>query len=116
MKRIILTALATTIAVGLLAQGKAGSAGWRRFESPYDGKTPPPIGLSEAYGLALVRLGAATNRFYCVSGGCLEKTKRGLPGWTFYFSNTNGERAYMEVSFDKEVDTDAQSAELLRDK
>ena len=116
MKHLILAFLATAVAIGLLAQGEQGSHGWRRFENPYDPKTAPPLGLSEAYNLTLAHIGTATNRFYCVTASCLEKTKRGLPGWTFCFCSTNGDRAYVEVSFDKEVVVDSGPDELLHPK
>jgi hypothetical protein len=101
----------------LLAQGNTqppGGNGWRRYQSPYDPKARPPVEMPEAYALALARVGVSTNRFYCVTAGCLESTKRGLPGWTFCFSNTNGQRACVEVSFDREVDADSRSSELLK--
>jgi hypothetical protein len=117
IKLIFITFL-TVGSLFLFAQGtpfsKEGGNSWRKFEKPYDATSTPTIGLSEAYSLTLAYLGPATNRFYCISASCLEKTKRGLPGWTILFANTNGERAFVEVSFDKEVDTDARSTELLR--
>ena len=103
----------------VIAQGRTNPPGgnsWRQHESPYDAKMPPPLRIIEAYELALARVGNATNRYYCVTASCLEPTKRGLPGWTFCFSNTNGERACVEISFDKEVDADAQSGKLLHNK
>jgi len=64
--------------------------------------------------LALSRIGNATNQLYCLTASCTEPTKRGLPGWTFCFSNTNADRITIEVSFDKEVDADARSATILK--
>ena len=120
MKCSLLVALGTLLAAGLLlAQGSThppSSNSWRRFESPYDPKTPPPVQLCEAYALVLTRCSIDTNRFFCQTAGCLQPTKRGLPGWTFCFSNTNGERACVEVSFDKEVDMDTRSRDLLHAK
>jgi hypothetical protein len=83
---------------------------------PYDAKTPPPQSLTEAYGVAMDRVGAATNRLYCVSASCLENPPPYYAGWVFWFSNTNGERARVEVFFgSKEAFVpDAKSAELLK--
>lgn len=117
MKYQILIGASLIAAVGLLlAQGPnpPGGNSWRRYQKPYDSKESPPVSLSEAYALVLGHIGTATNRFYCVSATCLDPTKRGLPGWTFCFSNTNGQRAYMEVSFDKEINTDEQSASVMK--
>ena len=36
-------------------------------------------------------------------------TNAGFTGWTFLFSNTNGQRGRVEVFFDKEVVTGARS-------
>jgi hypothetical protein len=115
---IIKIALATIAGTGLLfAQGLNPPGGdWHHFTSPYDPKTPPPLGLAEAYNLALKFLGPATNRFYCVSTSCMDKGGSGFPGWTFWLSSTNGQRAYVEVSFDKEVGADSKTLEILRSK
>jgi hypothetical protein len=120
MKHVIFTTLAMATAISLLlAQGPPYSSGGnstRRFGSPYDPKMLPPVGLAEAYTLTLAYIGPATNRFYCVSASCLEKTKRGLPGWTFGFSNTNGQRVDVEISFDREVDSSASTRLLFLGK
>jgi hypothetical protein len=111
MKHVVLTVLIAVLAVGLLlAQGtQVPGNSWRRYNSPYDLKTPPPLAMSDAFALTQIyiqaHMGTATNCLYCISASCVDMTKRGLPGWTFYFSNTNGQRIYMEVSFDREVST-----------
>jgi hypothetical protein len=113
---VLSLAIATTICL-LFAQGNTsppGANSWRRFNSPYDPKTRPPIGLTEAYLLALSQMGGATNQLYCLTASCTEPTKRGLPGWTFRFSNTNADQVSIEVSFDKEVDMDARSAAIVK--
>src|SRR6266436_2848729 len=95
-----------TSAVGfLLAQGinPSGGNSPRRYRSPYDPKTRPPVAMPEAYSLAAAYLGSATNRFYCVTATRLEMGLSGFPAWKFSWSDTNGERAYIEVTFDKEV-------------
>jgi hypothetical protein len=101
----------------VLAQGSITSGGkrWSPFQS-YDGKSRPPLSLSEAYVLAEGKIGSATDRFFCVKASCLEMTNNGFTGWTFWFSNTNFEQARVDVFFDKEVHMGLQSAELLRAK
>jgi hypothetical protein len=84
-----------------------------RYRSAYDPKTQPPLEMTSAYELAMAYLGTHTNRFYCIDASCLALTKRGLPGWTFSFSNTNGQRATIEVTFDKAVGPDAPTSVLL---
>jgi hypothetical protein len=117
MKQVLLISFACVATASLLlAQGRAGSNSNRRFQSPYDLHTPPPVGLSEAYALAVAQMNVDTNRCYCVSASCQELTRRGLPGWTFYFANTNGQRADVEVSFDKEVAADDSKRDFLRGK
>jgi hypothetical protein len=118
MKRVSLVLLATGLAVGLLAQSIITSGGvrWAQPQS-YDSKTPPPLALPEAYALALGNLAwapGATNRFHCISASCLElSNSNGWTGWTFWFSNTNGDRASVVVFFDGGVTADAGSAKLL---
>lgn len=118
MKYISLIGFTMIAAIGLiLAQGlipRANSP--RHHRSPYDPKTPPPLGVPEAYSLAAAYLGSATNRFYCVSATCLEMGGSGFPAWKFAWSDTNGERAYLEVTFDKEVYPDPKTEILLRNK
>ena len=116
MKYLIPAALLSVAAIGLFAQGQFGSQSSRRFESPYDPKSRPPVSLSEAYPLACAYLGNVTNRFYCVSATCLEVGKSGFPAWKFSWSATNGESAYLEVTFDKEVYLDPRTQMLLRNK
>src|SRR5262249_30973597 len=108
--------LATSAAIGwVLAQGlnPPGGNSPRRYRSPYDPKTHPPVGLEEAYLLAAGYLGEATNRLHCVSASCLEVGRSGFPGWTFSWCDTNGERTYVEVTFDKEVYPDTKIQGLL---
>jgi hypothetical protein len=117
MKKVIAAVFAFVVVAGLLfAQGYfdlASGHTWRRYNKPYEVKTPPPVGLAEAYSLTLAFMGATTNQFYCVSAGCLEKTRAGLPGWTFTFFNTNAQMIRIEVSFDKDIFTDSPSAKLM---
>jgi len=86
---------------------------------PYDGKTPPPVKLDEAYSKALSALGNATNQFYCVSSTSLNLVprvgtmSRSFPGgvdkgWMFVFSNTNGTSKSVCVYFDKTTAVDVQ--------
>ena len=81
---------------------------------PYDGKTPPPVKLDEAYSKALSALGDATNQFYCVSATSLNHVPRtGFlgavdKGWMFVFSNTNGTSKSVCVYFDKTTAVDVQ--------
>jgi hypothetical protein len=115
MKRAIVTIILLA-AVYVFAQGRNdldGTHDWRKYTTPYDPKAPPPLGLAEAYARTLAYLGPATNRFYCVGSGCLEKGRSGYPSWTFCFYNTNKEIAYVEISFDKEIATDSQTEHLL---
>jgi hypothetical protein len=111
MKQIILVGLLFASIAGLaLGQGTRISAGkrWSPFPS-YDPKTRPPLPLPEAYGIALARMGAATNQLYCVSASCLEMTNNGFTGWTFLFSNTNAQHTRVRVFFDKAVSLDNPS-------
>jgi hypothetical protein len=114
MRRTVLTLSIIAVAIGLLGQGKTGSHDNRVYTSPYDPKTRPPVAVPEAYERALRYLGAATNRFYCVSTTCLELGRSGYPAWKFSFSDTNGESAYLEVTFDKEVYPDPRTDMLLK--
>src|SRR5258705_13097819 len=118
LTRSLLIGLASLLVAGfLLAQGTITSGGkrWTAFQT-YDGKTRPPLSLSEAYVLAQARIGGATNRFYCVRASCLEMTNNGFTGWSFWYSNTNTQQARVDVFFDKEVRIGIQSADLLRTK
>ena len=121
MKRrhLPLIGFAALAAVSLiLAQGVNPSGGNspRRYRSPYDSKTPPPVAIREAYSLAAQYLGSATNRFYCVRATCLEIGRSGFPAWKFSWSDTNGENAYVEVTFDKEIYPDPRTENILRKK
>jgi hypothetical protein len=117
MKNLLLiftgVAFLVTIAFGQgqLTVGKGGNH-WQRFWG-WTPKQPPPLSLPESYSLALARMGSATNRFFCVAASSLEMTNHYFPGWAFVFSNTNGEHARIEVSFDKEFRIDPRSETLL---
>ena len=114
MKHVIVPILLLTAAASLLfAQGIFFSGTGK----PYDPKEGPPrLALPQAYRMAVAHIGTATNRFYCVSASCLEKTLPVAAGWVFWFSNTNGERARVEVYFRSKVAyiPDAKSAALLK--
>jgi len=90
------------------AQGYSGSNPGRLSSNPivYDSRKPPPLMLPEAYNLALTHMSGKTNTFYCVAASCLERTNSGWAGWTFLFSNTNGERTRVVVFYDKHTWTD----------
>jgi hypothetical protein len=118
MKYIIITIITALAATCLLfGQGISGSNPGFGFgvpmDPPYDAKKLPQLTLTDAYAMSLERIGTATNRFYCVSASCLEKTKSGWPGWTFSFSNTNGRVAHVEVFFRKATYVDPESAGIL---
>lgn len=93
----------------------SGNTRWTPVQT-YDGKIPPPLPLSEAYEIALGRLGKATNRFYCLTASCMEMTNRGFTGWTFWFANTNAQRARVDVYFDKATNLSPQSEQILAEK
>lgn len=124
MKNVIIVLLTILIAsCFLFAQGPAGSnpggpIANSPFIVPYDATRPPPLGLTGAYAMSLSFVGTATNRFYCVSATCLEKTKSGLPGWKFTFCNTNQQHVVVNVpfvaDFDKGVSSDQE--DVLRGK
>ena len=94
----------------LFGQGLAGSS----HHPSYDLKRPLPLTLPEAYLLAIGQVGPATNRFYCITASCLEKTDQWSTGWTFSFLNTNAQRATVNVFFNKHVSIDPQSAKILK--
>ena len=115
---IVCMVLAIGLMMGLaFGQGTLTSGGrrWSAFQT-YDPNTPPPLDLPKAYAMAMTRVGGATNRVYCIAATCLEMTNNGFTGWTFWFSNTNAQRARVDVFFDKEVHVDIQSGEVLRGK
>lgn len=112
--RILFTIIAMAITAGIaFGQGLVGSGdyNYRKDTGPYDIRTSPPVGLTEAYAMATKHMGSATNRYYCVSASCLNKGLSGSAGWTFWFSNTNGQRCSLEVTFDKEVYTNSRELE-----
>ncbi|HEX5217995.1 MAG TPA: hypothetical protein VFZ59_00370 [Verrucomicrobiae bacterium] len=106
---VVGTAVCLTFSQGTVT---SGNNRWTPVQS-YDGKTPPPLTLPEAYEIALDRLGEVTNRFYCLTASCLEMTNRGYTGWTFCFANTNAQRARIDVYFDKATHLSPQSEEVL---
>lgn len=93
----------------------SGGNRWTAIQS-YDGRTPPPLTLPQAYEIALVRLGESTNRFYCLTASCVEMTNRGFTGWTFLFSNTNAQHARVDVYFDKATHINPQGEAVLSEK
>jgi hypothetical protein len=100
----ILIALLSFIAITalLFAQGRTGSnPGSEGYLGSYDGGTPPPVSLPEAYGIALTHIGSASNAFYCLSASCVDD--KGHRGWTFKFGNTNGQRGRVIVYFTRGV-------------
>jgi hypothetical protein len=120
MKRTLLAFVPVLLVVGLVfGQGVSnppGSRTWRKYSEPYDGKTAPPLGLADAYVLTLNYIGSNSNKYHCVAANCLDKTRSGLPGWTFCYMDTNGERAYLHVLFDKDIYVDPRTAESLKGK
>jgi hypothetical protein len=103
MKSILIALLAIIAISGFLfAQGLAGSnRGPGGYLGIYEGGTPPPVSLPEAYDLALAHIGPASNSFYCVRASCVDTN--GHRGWTFTFANTNGQRGRVIVYFTKDV-------------
>ncbi len=83
------------------------------YAPTYGGSTPPRVGLERAYALAIARVGDATNRFWCVSASCVEDESW---RWVFWFSNSNGQRARVDVAFAAKEATvmDSKSAALLK--
>ena len=105
MKSMLLALFAIVAVTGwLFAQGRAGSnpgdPSWP-YLGIYDGGTPPPVSLPEAYEIALTHIGSASNSFYCLSASCV--ADKGHRGWTFTFGNTNGQRGRVIVYFTKGV-------------
>jgi hypothetical protein len=116
-KYIIVLSLLTITAAPILSQAFLDGAIFSSHQiqlppPPYDGKTPPPLKLDEAYAKALSTLGDATNQYYCVSATSLNQVSRvgtmghGFPGgvdkgWMFAFSSTNGTSRNVYVYFDK---------------
>ena len=94
----------------LLSQGYTGSS---ISPAAYDFKSTPPIDLPTAYKLAVAHVGAATNRFFCITASCLNATNKTSTGWTFVFSNTNTTNVKVKVFFNGEVSIEPQNAFLL---
>jgi hypothetical protein len=112
MKRMVPVTLAIVALAGMaLAQRYAFSGPGK----PYDAKTPPAKTLPQAYAQALAFIGPATNRFWCVSASCVESPSA---GWVLWFSNTNGQRARVDVYFGEKgahfYPPDSNSAALLK--
>ena len=115
MKRIFVIVLASAATVGLvIGQGQLTIGGnhWQRYWG-WPTNAPPPLTLSDAYSLALADVGQTANRFYCVAASTLEMTNYHFRGWAFTFADTNGQRARVEVSFDRELRTDPRSRMIL---
>jgi len=53
----------------------------------YDNSMPPTLSLPDAYQLALIKLGSATNQLHCISAKVTGDF--GEPGWSFDFYSTN---------------------------
>ena len=102
MKRTLLFSVLLVIGLSAaLAQSVINGRRASKYRT-YDPKDRPPVSLPEAYPIALVRLGPATNRFHCVYASVSElSNSNGWTGWTFWFSNTNGERGRVIVFFDR---------------
>jgi hypothetical protein len=118
MKRFLFIGMGVALMTSwMLGQGqftpRHGGNHWQHFWG-WNPKQPPPLSLPESYSLTLAHIGRATNNFFCVSASSLEMTNYYFRGWAFSFSDTNGRRARVEVSFDKELRTDPQSEKLLR--
>jgi hypothetical protein len=66
----------------------------------YDNSKTPKLSLPDAYQLAAIALGSATNEFHCVSAGITMDF--GAPRWSFIFYSTNTPPKWksMTVDFD----------------
>jgi hypothetical protein len=114
MKRLLLfLAVAAAVAGVLLAQSIIDGKRMDGRPWSYDPKTVPPLALPEAFAMAVHHIGKATNRFHCVAASCLEMTNDGFTGWTFRFSDTNGQRGRVNVYFDRKVETVRRIDEIL---
>ena len=69
--------------------------------------------LTQAYTAAANRIGGATNHFSCINANLIETTNYPFGIWTFSFTDTNGDRASIQVSFDQEVKVDSQSDQIF---
>ena len=67
---------------------------------------------SPIYGEPESRLILAASRIYAPN--CVENSNQWPTGWTFEFSNTNGQHARVKILFNTEMSIDPQSAELLK--
>jgi hypothetical protein len=94
----------------LFGQGETGSS----HHPTYDTRQPLLLSLTEAYGLALAKIGTATNQVHCVSATCLQKDNLRSSGWTFTFSNTKGDCATVKVFFNKDVWIDPSTSMALK--
>jgi hypothetical protein len=97
-----LTSIVLAVFIGLsLGQGFTGGG----YSPLFQLDKQPPIGLDKAYNLALAKMGAQTNQFYCLIATCIKSSSKQLTkdqwsqGWLFGFANTNGVRVNIEVYF-----------------
>ena len=119
MKRIVVGLVAATVATGLLVAQSFIGGGPPRSAQPNPPRRPPLLSLPEAFTLAMSQLGAVSNRYYCVAANCMNDLPRieaganhGSKGWTFGFSNSDGDRVRIFVFFDKTTGIDAVSGVL----
>ena len=114
MKRIVIGLAAAAVATSLLVAQDTFGGGPPRSAQPNPPRRPPLLSLPEAYTLALSELGVVSNRYCCVAANCMNDLPRtqtgtihGTNGWTFGFSNPNGDRIRIFVHFDKATEIDA---------
>src|SRR5437868_6703603 len=114
--RILLVSFAVVTTLFVMAQGNdfvyPNASENLGFRTPHSITNTPPIDLPTAYNMALRYVAEVTNRFYCVSASCLE-LKGEMQGWTFCYANTNGARAFVDVSFENSVRIRPESAKIL---
>jgi hypothetical protein len=97
-KFIVIIAARAVLATAVLAQSII-SGGPR----PDLRKDKPPVTLSEAYTLALHKLGTETNQFHCVEASSRTSNSKGFRGWVFTFWSTNDVHFEVFVSYGREV-------------
>jgi len=83
--------------IGLIAL--AGTAFASLIMPPYDNSKPPKLSLPDAYQLAVVAMGSATDQYHCV--GASITTDFGDPRWSFTSCSTNKQTRtkWMAVDF-----------------
>jgi hypothetical protein len=108
-RALILAAVAGMFLGSILGQGVSGSSHHPQF----DPKKSLPLGLLKAYGLAVKRMGVATNHFHCVTASCVETTNLWSTGWKFAFSSPDGNSLSIKVFFTGDVWLDAESESLV---